>query len=50
MRIARSLGGRIEAWSYLDKVPVDVLIQDADLAAQCFMRTDSSCAAPETNS
>lgn len=37
MRIARSLGGRIEAWSYLDKVPVDVLIQDADLAAQCFM-------------
>jgi LuxR family transcriptional regulator, maltose regulon positive regulatory protein len=31
------MGGRIEAWSYLDKVPVERLIQDADLAAQCFM-------------
>lgn len=30
------MGGRIEAWSYLNRVPVDVLIADADLAAQCF--------------
>lgn len=37
MRVARTLGGRIEAWGYLDKIPVDVLIEDADLAAQCFL-------------
>lgn len=34
---AREMGGRMEAWSYLDKVPVDLLFSDADLAAQCFM-------------
>lgn len=37
VRVARTMGGRIEAWSYLDKVPIDMLILDADLAAQCFM-------------
>lgn len=37
LRVAKTLGGRIEAWSYLDKVPVERLIMDADLAAQCFM-------------
>jgi len=37
MRVARATGGRIEAWGYLDKVPVDILIEDADLAAQCFL-------------
>lgn len=35
--VARTMGGRIEAWSYLDKVPADRLIRDADLAAQCFL-------------
>lgn len=37
LRIAKAMGGRIEAWSYLNKVPVELLILDADLAAQCFM-------------
>ena len=37
LRVAQSMGGRIEAWSYLDKMPVDRLILDADLAAQCFI-------------
>lgn len=37
MRVARTMGGSIEAWSYLDKVPDDKLIEDADLAAQCFI-------------
>lgn len=37
LRVARTMGGRIEAWSHLDKVPVEQLILDADLAAQCFM-------------
>lgn len=37
MRVARSMGGRIEAWGYLDKVPVEILFEDADLAAQCFL-------------
>ena len=37
MRVAQGMNGRIEAWSYLDKLPVDLLIRDADLAAQCFL-------------
>ena len=37
LRAAKSMGGKIEAWSYLDKVPVEKLIRDADLAAQCFL-------------
>jgi len=37
MRVARTMGGSMEAWCYLDKIPFDLLIQDADLAAQCFM-------------
>ncbi len=37
LRVARTIGGRMEAWRYLDKVPVEQLILDADLAAQCFM-------------
>lgn len=37
LRIARSMDGGIEAWSYLDKVPVELLMQDVDLAAQCFL-------------
>ena len=37
MRVAKTMNGRIETWSYLDKVPDDMLIEDADLAAQCFM-------------
>ena len=37
LRVVRKMGGRIEAWSYLDQVPVEKLISDADLAFQCFM-------------
>ncbi|SHO48403.1 LuxR C-terminal-related transcriptional regulator [Anaerocolumna xylanovorans] len=37
LSIAKDMDGRIEAWGYLDKVPVDKLMSDADLAAQCFM-------------
>ena len=37
LRVAHTMGGRMEAWSYLDKVPADRLIRDADLAAQCFV-------------
>lgn len=37
MRVAHTMGGSIEAWSYLDRVPADQLIEDADLAAQCFI-------------
>jgi LuxR family maltose regulon positive regulatory protein len=37
IRLAKTMGGKIESWIYLDKVPVDRLILDADLAAQCFM-------------
>lgn len=37
LRVAREMDGRIEAWSYLDQVPNDILIEDADLAAQCFL-------------
>ena len=37
MRVAKDMGGRIEAWSYLDQIPYDVLLQNADLAAQCFL-------------
>lgn len=37
LRVARIMGGRIEEWRYLDEVPFDLLIQDADLAAQCFV-------------
>ena len=37
MRVARGMNGRVEAWSYLDKIPLNLLIEDADLAAQCFL-------------
>nr|WP_314463154.1 LuxR C-terminal-related transcriptional regulator [uncultured Clostridium sp.] len=37
LRLAKSMEGRIEAWNYLDKVPIDLLFQDTDLAAQCFI-------------
>ncbi|WP_097004430.1 LuxR C-terminal-related transcriptional regulator [Lacrimispora amygdalina] len=37
MRLAKSMEGRIEAWNYLDKVPIELLFQDTDLAAQCFI-------------
>lgn len=37
LRTAHTMEGRIEAWSYLDQVPIEILIQDAELAAQCFM-------------
>jgi len=37
LRLAHEMGGRIEAWGYLDQVPVKLLIKDADLAAQCFI-------------
>ena len=37
MRVAHTMDGNIEMWSYLDKVPLPLLIEDADLAAQCLM-------------
>lgn len=37
MRLATAMSGRIEAWLYLDQVPDAVLLDDADLAAQCFL-------------
>ncbi len=37
MRVARTMDGSTESWGYLDRVPLDLLIADANLAAQCFM-------------
>ena len=37
LRVAKAMEGRIEAWSYLDKVPDNLLIQNIDLATQCFI-------------
>lgn len=37
MRIARTMDGSTELWSYLDRVPLELLILDANLAAQCFI-------------
>ncbi len=37
MRVAHKMGGSIESWHYLDKIPLDLIIEDADLAAQCFI-------------
>ena len=37
MRVALKMSGNIESWTYLDRVPADILIKDADLSAQCFM-------------
>ncbi len=37
LRVAQAMEGRIEAWSYLDKVPEDQLISNVDLATQCFI-------------
>lgn len=37
LRVSKSMEGRIEAWNYLDKVPLELLAKDADLAAQCFI-------------
>ena len=37
MKLAKSMGGSSIAWTYLDKIPMDKLIKDIDLAAQCFI-------------
>lgn len=37
LRVAQSMGGKIEAWSYLDQIPLERLILNADLAVQCFL-------------
>jgi ATP-dependent transcriptional regulator len=37
LRVAHTMDGSIESWSYLNSVPVDRLIEEVDLAAQCFM-------------
>lgn len=37
MRVAHNMEGSIEAWCYLNQVPLDELIEDADLAAQCLL-------------
>ncbi len=35
--VAKKMEGRMESWSYLDRIPLDKLMTDVDLAAQCFM-------------
>lgn len=37
MLLAHKMGGSIKSWSYLNQVPTDLIVEDADLAAQCFM-------------
>ena len=37
MRLAQAMAGKIEAWRYLDRVPLELLIQNTDLATQCFI-------------
>lgn len=37
MKLAKSMGGSSIAWTYLDKIPMEKLIKDIDLAAQCFI-------------
>jgi len=37
LRAAQAMDGKIEAWSYLDKVSLDLLIKNIDLATQCFI-------------
>ncbi len=37
LRLANDMDGRIETWSFLDQVPIEILIEDSDLTAQCFM-------------
>lgn len=37
LKVAEDMGGKMEAWSYLDKIPEDLLFRNADLAAQCLM-------------
>jgi LuxR family maltose regulon positive regulatory protein len=37
LRVAHIVEGRIETWSYLNQVPIDLLMQDADLASQCLI-------------
>ena len=37
LRVAKSMDGRVEAWKFLDRVPMNQLILEPDLAAQCFL-------------
>lgn len=37
LRVAKAMDGRVEAWKFLDRVPMDQLIMEPDLAAQCFL-------------
>ncbi len=37
LRVAKSMNGRVESWSYLDRVPEERLILEPDLVAQCFL-------------
>jgi LuxR family transcriptional regulator, maltose regulon positive regulatory protein len=37
LRVAKSMDGRVEAWKFLDRVPMEQLILEPDLAAQCFL-------------
>lgn len=37
MRVAHAMQGSIECWPYLNRVPLCLLMEDADLAAQCFI-------------
>jgi LuxR family transcriptional regulator, maltose regulon positive regulatory protein len=35
--VARLMEGKLEAWNYLNQVPLELLAKDADLTAQCFI-------------
>lgn len=37
LRVARLMEGKLEAWNYLNQVPLELLAKDADLTAQCFI-------------
>ncbi len=37
LRVAHAMNGRMEAWNYLNQIPLELLIRDLDLAAQCFL-------------
>ena len=37
LRVAKTMAGQTEIYKYLDKLPVDVLLEDPELLAQCFI-------------
>ncbi|MCH3916705.1 MAG: LuxR C-terminal-related transcriptional regulator [Spirochaetia bacterium] len=37
LRLAQSMEGQTGAWSYLNRIPLDLLVQHTDLTVQCFL-------------